>query len=435
MGIYMPAKVKIDLLPYQKRLLLSNAKYLGLIGGTGCGKTYFIPRWLYVMMAKYPDNEWIVSSPTIGMIKRNPMKYILKFFDENEIVYELNKTDMILDTSLGTVYFISATDSDRMQGIHAKGIIGDEAGLYPKQWWDVAVQRTSFANGKILLTTTPYDPAHWLKTEFWEQWESGNKDYHIENPTSLDNPFYPVEEFEKAKMTLPRWKFELFYLAKWPEEAQDSLFKYKDIKACMDMDYLPLEDGNLYITVDIAKFGNDASVVCGWIDNNMIFIQDYYKMKGTELVGEIIHLAKRLMHVAKNEFGLHVDEKDITIIVDAGGLTNVGEMLEEQGYSVVEVMFGGKANDENNFANIRAEMYFKLAEYVENKQVKLVHNDELIQDLLVQKFRYDSKGRLQLVSKDDLRKELGRSTDYGDACALRFATIGSKIDLLSFNSL
>jgi len=119
-GNFSPSapKIHINLLPYQKRLLFSKKPYLALIGGTGTGKTYFLPRWLYVKMSQNPGEEWIVSAPTREMLKRNPVKYIRKFFDENGIKYEFNKADLVMEVkNLGVIYFISAETPDRMQEI------------------------------------------------------------------------------------------------------------------------------------------------------------------------------------------------------------------------------------------------------------------------------------------------------------------------------
>ncbi len=213
-------QVKIDLLPYQLNIIKETPKrkYLGIIGGTGTGKTYFLPRWLYIQLETYPGEEFIVSSPTIPMLKRNPIKYIEGFFKQNKIPYEFNKTDLVMKVKGSTIYFISAKDADRMQGIHAKCIIGDEAGLFNREWWDVAVQRVSYKKGKILLTTTPYS-LNWLKTEVYDKFLAGHPDFYIENPRSIDNPFYPKEQYEKARETLPDWKFRMLFEGKFTKPA------------------------------------------------------------------------------------------------------------------------------------------------------------------------------------------------------------------------
>ena len=212
-------KIEINLLPYQLDIFKSTSTYTALIGGTGCGKTFFLPRWLYLRMCQFPGEEWIVSAPTREMTKRNPIKYIKRFFDENNIPYNYNKADLVMTLpSLATIYFVSAETPDRMQGIHAKGIIGDEAGLFDRLWWDTAVQRIAYRKGQILLTTTPYSQ-NWLKSEVWDKWIEGDENFYVKNPTSLDNPFYPREEYKRAKERLPDWKFKMLFEGKFTKPA------------------------------------------------------------------------------------------------------------------------------------------------------------------------------------------------------------------------
>ena len=206
--------MKIELLPYQKRIVFSNKQIRAIIGGTGTGKTYTLPRWLYIAMITNPYEEWIVSAPTIQMLKRNPIKYIERFLKENKIPYELNKTDMVLYLKWGTVYFISAENEERMQGLHPKGIFGDEAGLFPLGWWETALQRIAYKGGFIGLLTTPYS-TNWLKTEVWDRWIEGDPNIHIENPRSIDNPFYPREHIERARERLPEWRFKMMFEGKF----------------------------------------------------------------------------------------------------------------------------------------------------------------------------------------------------------------------------
>ena len=268
-------KIEINLLPYQLKLLKSDKKYLALIGGTGTGKTYFAPRWLYVKMGQYPGEEWIVSAPTIPMLKRNPVKYIEKFFQENKIPYHLNKSDLEMETQYGKIYFISAENPDRMQGIHAKGIIGDEAGMYDMLWWNTAVQRVSYIEGQILLLTTPYSE-NWLKKEIWEKWKEGDPDIELVNPSSLDNPFYPVSEYERAKRKLPDWRFRMMYEGKFTKPAG---LIYPDYEVVDD--FLIPSGWYRYRGVDFG-FNNPFAVI--WLAedpiNQGLYIYKEYKKSG-----------------------------------------------------------------------------------------------------------------------------------------------------------
>lgn len=212
-------KIEIRTLHYQtdfciKTLKHPEIKYLGFIAGTGTGKTYLMPRLLYSLMNKHKNEEWIVSAPSIQMLKNNPIAYTARFFRSIGIDFyqNFNKSELVYESDLGKIHFISAETPDRMQGIHAKGILGDEAGLYKIGWWLTAVQRVSFKQGKILLFTTPYT-LNWLKTEIYDKWAAGDKHFYVINPKSIDNPFYPKEEYYNAKKRLPEWKFRMLYEA------------------------------------------------------------------------------------------------------------------------------------------------------------------------------------------------------------------------------
>ncbi len=76
------------------------------------------------------------------------------------------------------------------------------------------------------------------------------------------------------------------------------------------------------------------------------------------------------------------------------------------------------------FANVRALMWWNMREMFdpENAEMVALPDDELlIGDLVaVRRLPLRSDGKLQIESKEDIRKRLGRSTDDGDSCCLAF---------------
>jgi len=219
-GKYIRNPQQIKLLPYQAKIHLSTKKILAFIGGTGSGKTWYAPIKLWDWILQYPNEEWIICGATYGEMLRNIVKYTLKFFKLMGIKYYRNKIEGYIDVEngLATIYYITAKEPDRMQGIHCKGIIGDESGLYSKLWFDTAIQRLSFTRGQLFLTTTPYS-MNWLYNDIFKPFMDGDNDIELVSPTSIDNPFYPVEEYLKAKKRLPSWKFNMLYNATFSRPA------------------------------------------------------------------------------------------------------------------------------------------------------------------------------------------------------------------------
>ena len=77
--------------------------------------------------------------------------------------------------------------------------------------------------------------------------------------------------------------------------------------------------------------------------------------------------------------------------------------------------------------NLRAELWWNLRELldpnprVNPSPIALPPDDVLLADLTNVRYKFDSKGRIQLESKEEIKKRLGRSPDRGDAVVLAYA--------------
>lgn len=111
------------------------------------------------------------------------------------------------------VIFGHAADSDSLESATAKAAWLDEAGQdkFKLPSYEAIMRRLSLFQGRVLITTTPYNLG-WLKQLFWDkQYEDEQID--IFRFDSTMNPAFPFEEMERARRSLPRWKFDMFYRA------------------------------------------------------------------------------------------------------------------------------------------------------------------------------------------------------------------------------
>lgn len=128
-------------------------------------------------------------------------------------------------------------------------------------------------------------------------------------------------------------------------------------------------------------------------------------------------------------------EKPARMFIDVGGVgAGVYDRLVEMGYGnvVTAVNFGSAPFeppplDENRrpkggYLNRRAEMWGKSRDWLnEPAGVQVPDTDALQADACAPAYKYDSLTRIQLESKDDIRKRGLRSPDEWDAIALTFA--------------
>ena len=82
---------------------------------------------------------------------------------------------------------------------------------------------------------------------------------------------------------------------------------------------------------------------------------------------------------------------------------------------------GQPALEQSRFVNIRAEAYWRFREWLK-KGGKLCacHRDEWLTQLPKIKYKPDSKGRLRIMSKDEMRGHGIDSPDVADAGMLTF---------------
>lgn len=118
-------------------------------------------------------------------------------------------------------------------------------------------------------------------------------------------------------------------------------------------------------------------------------------------------------------------KKPDMMFIDSGGGADLVDRLHELGYEdrVKAISFAATPLDPKRYTNKRNEMWQEMATWLtdENLDVELPDSDTLQADLCASLYRRDSQDRLVLLSKDNIKKELGFSPDEGDALALTFA--------------
>jgi len=82
--------------------------------------------------------------------------------------------------------------------------------------WEAILRRLSLSQGRVLGTTTIYNRG-WLKTRIYDPWKAAQNagqehpEIDVIQYASVMNPAFPQEEFDRARRSLPTWKFRMFY--------------------------------------------------------------------------------------------------------------------------------------------------------------------------------------------------------------------------------
>lgn len=162
----------------------------------------------------------------------------------------------------------------------------------------------------------------------------------------------------------------------------------------------------LIMSVDVARFGDDQSVI-GLRRGNLFMVHAKYRGKDTQELAALVA-------EAINSLGPDA------VFVDAVGVGGgVVDGLKRLGYEVESVMGSMKPLDETKFFNRRVEMWHSVREWLKDGGI-IEDSDELRDDLTGPEYGFDSKSRWQLETKDDMKARGLPSPDVGDCLAMSF---------------
>jgi phage terminase large subunit len=116
------------------------------------------------------------------------------------------------------------------------------------------------------------------------------------------------------------------------------------------------------------------------------------------------------------------DERPSEILVDVIGLgAGVVDRLRELGLPVRGVNVGEAAAVNDRYMRLRDELWFRARDWLAGADVKLPPDDALIGELTGPKYKITSTGKIQVESKDDMKKRGLQSPDLADAFILTLA--------------
>ena len=173
--------------------------------------------------------------------------------------------------------------------------------------------------------------------------------------------------------------------------------------------------GRVKMGIDPAGEGDDQTVWCG----RDVFIAKVLAIEQTSSPKSIALKTATLVEFIKEK--AKIDEEDI-IIDDFGVGSKVSTQLAilKDRILAETTNWAEKADDEEVYANKRAECYFRARQWL--IEGGMIADDNLIKELTKIKYRRTIAGKKIIMEKKELKKEMKRSPDNADAFALTFFT-------------
>ena len=187
----------------------------------------------------------------------------------------------------------------------------------------------------------------------------------------------------------------------------NTLIPWDWIMDAIDREIIPGETDPVLLGVDPAA-GGDKSVIARRKGGKVYPFVRFRLADTMEFTGKVIQEA--------------VNHDAESIFVDPIGVgKGVYDRLKEQGYKTISVDVRRTPRDIDRFDKLRDELWWTLRKQFEAGTISIPNDQDLIDQLgTVKSAQATSAGKEKIVSKNDMRKEMGQSPDEADALCLTY---------------
>ena len=142
-----------------------------LVGSVRSGKTWIsLIVWAFFVATSPKDGRYLMCAKTLAALKRNCLDLLQQMVGERNFKYSLAKKDAVLFGR--TVYLEGANDTrseSKIRGLSLNGAYCDEITLLTRDFFNMLLSRLSAPGAKLIGTTNPDSPSHWLKKDFLDR--------------------------------------------------------------------------------------------------------------------------------------------------------------------------------------------------------------------------------------------------------------------------
>lgn len=399
-------------------------------GAAGGGKSYFGCYWVLKWALKLNSSRWLIGRSELKTLKKTTL---ISFFEvckaqglKADAHFRYNQQDSIIHLPNGSQIILadlfaypSDPEFDSLGSLEITGAFIDEAPQVTEKGKNIVKSRIRYKLDefnripKLLMCGNP--SKGWAYNEFYKPARQGELETERQFIQALvtDNPYISPHYIESLK-TLDKNSRERLLYGNWEyDDDPATLIGYDKILDCFTNTWIAVS-GTSYITCDVARFGNDRTIIGVW--NGFGVKMHAYKGLSVD------QTAKKI-----KEFQERFQVPNSRTIADEDGVGGgVVDILKCKGFVNNSKPFENpKTHEDDNYANLKSQCYFKLADrinkgllYIECDDVKV--KAEIIQELeWVKQHNMDKDGKRQVLPKDKVKEAIGRSPDYADTLMMR----------------
>lgn len=383
-------------------VLREHHRFYTIHGGRGSGKSTSVAKWLLQKMTA-EQHTLLCTREIQNSLAESSYQMLVDMIEYQELAGWTVQKEKIYNENGSKIIFHGLRDNAAANSL--KSVVNISL------VWCEEAQSLSANSLRLLLPTIREEGAEFYFTYNPETEEDAveiiktRKDVCDIEVNWYDNPFFPqqlMDELE-ADFAVNPDEAEHIWNGHYRKQADNAVMSRLAVHEAMEREVDT--DGDYQIAVDVARYGNDSSIITMRKGLRMIAMKEYRDMSLVELCGHI-----EVMAGNDHNMIIKIDETGV-----GGGVVDI---LRGRGYNnVIGINFGGKPQDPDKYADLPSEMWCTL----NISEVSLLNDTGLFHELTDRRYSYDSKARRKVESKDSYKaRNNGKSPDKADSVLMLF---------------
>lgn len=434
---------------WQKEVLndLATNSKVSVRSGQGVGKTALEAGAILWFLTCRPYAKIIATAPTMKQLYDVLWAEVAKWLNDSLIKdllkWTKTKVYMVGDSERWFATARTATKPENMQGFHEDHmlIVVDEASGVSDAIMEAILGTLSGYDNKLLMCGNPNN----IEGVFYDSHNSDRDKYKTHKVSSYDSK---RTNKENIQMLIDKYGegsdvVRVRIYGDFPKAALDSFISMEvvELATTTKLNDAAVNSARIaHIGVDVARFGDDSTVVFPMIANKSLPYAKYNKQDTMKTTGYVVKMAKKLLSDYPNLKKVMIKVDDTGV---GGGVTDrLKELVTDNKlpFEIIPVN-NGEGSKDDFYDNLGAQVWGNLKDLLEENMtnnlngklpvIELPNQAQLIKELSTRKFTMTSSGKIRLESKKEMKKRNVGSPDIADACTLAYYQAPSKVATVS----
>lgn len=247
-----------------------------LEGSVRSGKTFIsLVLWALWISQMPRDGQYMMCGKTMESLKRNCLSLLEALAGSKYFTYSLSSKEARLFGR--KIYLEGASDvrsEEKIRGMTLSGAYCDEITLFPQGFFAMLLSRLSKRGAKLIGTTNPDSPEHWLKKKYLDR--KDELDLRVEKFLIDDNSFLSPDFVENLKKEYTGVFYERFICGAWVN-AEGLVYPNFEPSRHIISEFPP-DGGDYYISIDYGTL-NPCSMglwQVDWEKEQAIRLREFY---------------------------------------------------------------------------------------------------------------------------------------------------------------